>query len=218
MSHAPRSIHFDDVYFSAEDGLAETTHVFLQGNKLPQAWAGRDDFMIAETGFGTGLNFLAVASLFLKTSKPDQSLTFYSVEKYPVDKGLIREALSPWESSFQPVITDFLKVYSPEKELNETFYNKITIRTVYKNVRDALAEEHFAADCWFLDGFKPATNTDMWSAEVLDHVGRLTRPGGSFATFTVAGSVRRNLQAAGFEISKRPGFGRKRDMLTGVKL
>ncbi|MEM7651292.1 MAG: tRNA U-34 5-methylaminomethyl-2-thiouridine biosynthesis protein, partial [Pseudomonadota bacterium] len=100
MHGAPRSKEYDDVYFSADDGLAETQHVFLDGNNLPGAWAGKERFVICETGFGTGLNFLAVWKLFEDTAPPEQSLDFISFEKFPLTAQEIEEYLSPWAESF----------------------------------------------------------------------------------------------------------------------
>ena len=228
-----KSEQYDDVYFSAQDGLAETRHVFLDGNDLPNRWQGKEHFTIAETGFGTGLNFLAAWKLFEDTAEEGQSLRFISCEKHPLTTDHIGKTLSQWNAEVP--LNEFLSLYrhceeqsdaaiqsrAPKNGLlrsarNDAGYIQMEIHVGDANeILPTLNEE---IDAWFLDGFKPSSNPDMWSETVLSEVGRLTRSGGTLATFTAAGFVRRGLQAAGFEIQKRPGFGRKREMVTGVKL
>jgi tRNA 5-methylaminomethyl-2-thiouridine biosynthesis bifunctional protein len=220
MKGAPRSEHFDDVYFSAEDGLEETRHVFLDGNDLPAGWQDRPRFVIAETGFGTGLNFLAAWKLFEETAGPGRHLEFVSFEKYPLDGQEIQLYLQPWAVEFK----DFLPVLRDKYPLLVPGFHKVllsprvTLTVVFDDVNAALPQLESPVDAWFLDGFKPSTNPDMWSATVFREMARLSHPGTRFATFTVAAAVRRGLEAAGFEIRKAPGFGRKRDMLTGYKI
>lgn len=205
-----RSEQFDDVYFSAIDGLAETRHVFLDGNNLPAAWEGREKFVIAETGFGTGLNFLAVWKLFEETAAPDQKLHFISVEKFPLSDQEIEKALMPWKEKLP-------QYQIPVKEGLKNVSDSISLALHIGDVNDVLPALSEDVDCWFMDGFKPSSNPEMWTDTVFQNMARLTKPGGTFATFTAAGFVRRGLQEAGFDVYKVPGFGTKREMLTGVK-
>lgn len=215
----PRSELYDDVYFSAEDGLAETRHVFIEGNNLPDAWAHADEFIIAETGFGTGLNFLAAWQLFEETAKPDQCLKFISVELYPLRAIEIEEYLAPWSKEFKTILPVFLEKY-PEKLLGRHAINiteRITLELYFGDVNDVLPQLQAVVDAWFLDGFKPSKNPEMWSDIVFENMVRLTKLNGTFSTFTAAGFVRRGLEAVGFEVRKTPGFGRKREMIVGRK-
>jgi len=221
MKGAPRSKQFDDVYFSAEDGLAETTHVFLNGNDLPARWGSARHFTIAETGFGTGLNFLAVWKLFEDNRTHGQSLEFISVEKYPLSADEIAEVLKDWDKQLGSHHRAALCKYYPEKCQGECILaltEYVTLRLFFGDVNEILPSMEAEVDCWFLDGFKPSSNPDMWSETVFEHMARLSKQGASFATFTAAGFVRRGLQAAGFEVRKVPGYGRKREMIVGNKI
>ncbi len=216
----PRSEQFDDVYFSAVDGLAETRHVFLHGNNLPAAWQGRDVFTIAETGFGTGLNFLAILKLWNDTDvhmRP-KNLRFISFEKYPLSHDYIKHHLSPW-SDVGDELSLFLSKYPVD--INKEKYELdicggVDLVLYLGDVNDAIAKVDDRVDCWFLDGFKPSGNPDMWSETVFDNIARLSQLGASFATFTSAGFVRRGLSAVGFDVKKIRGFGRKREMSVGT--
>ena len=203
-----RSKQFDDVYFSKEDGLAETRHVFLEGNGLPDAWVDKEKFVIAETGFGTGLNFLAAWQLFEETAREDQELHFYSVEKYPLDHSVAVDALKDWNLPALPDIQYGLQHYVTDR---------VTLEVRQGDANDVLPRMTIAADAWFLDGFKPSSNPEMWTDTIFENIARMTKEGGSFATFTAAGFVRRGLEEVGFEVRKTPGFGTKRDMLVGRK-
>lgn len=217
---APRSKIFDDVYFSAEDGLAETRHVFLDGNDLPDAWLGRGEargeFVIAETGFGTGLNFLAAWKLFEETAAAGQHLRFISVEKYPLSYDEVREALSVWDE-LADYTARFCEVYSCEQNVLDVQVNdRVRITVYFGDVVDGLAQVEAPVDAWFLDGFKPSSNPDMWSEAVFAHMARLSRSGASFATFTAVGAVRRGLRDAGFAVRRVKGFSWKWHMSVGV--
>ncbi len=216
-----KSDHYDDVYFSAQDGLAETSYVFLDGNNLPAAFNDIDRFTIAETGFGTGLNFLAAWDLFEKYKKPGQSLKFISVEKHPLQKNIIEQELEQWSDQIGLQLKVMLDMY-PERPESQTdiFLNVNSDVSLHIMIGDAaarLSQADFTADCWFLDGFSPAVNPDMWTDEIFAQVSRLSASHTTLASFTAAGFVRRGLIEAGFDISKRRGFGRKRDMIIGHK-
>lgn len=216
-----RSEQFDDIYFSPQDGLAETTHVFLEGNALAERILENknetDEFVIAETGFGTGLNFLAAMKLFLDKAPPDVGLHVISFEKYPLDKTQIKEALGTWDDVLGDLTETLCGHYpdDPKGSLTMALDPRVTLTLHFGDVNDLMPTTNFKADAWFLDGFKPSSNPDMWSETVFLEMARLSKPGATLATFTSAGFVRRGLQAAGFDIEKRPGFGRKREMITG---
>ena len=209
---------FDDVYFSAKDGVAETQHVFLDGNNLPHGWQGRDRFTIGETGFGTGLNFLLAWELFEKTATEGAFLDFVSVEKYPLSAEEIRKGLEPWAERLSPYLEKMLAQYPMRVPgfHRIVFDNRVALTLIFDDANDALAEVEGQVDAWFLDGFTPSKNPDMWTDKVFGEMARLSHAGTTFATFTAAGFVKRGLRAAGFTVEKRKGFGWKADMLAGV--
>ena len=218
MDDTPRSAMFDDVYFSAHDGAAETEHVFLNGNNLPAAWQGQRRFTIGETGFGTGLNFLLAWELFERTAEAGAFLDFVSVEKYPLSAPEIRKALSPWAERLSPYLDKMLAQYPMRVPgfHRMVFDGRVALTLIFDDANDALPEIEGEIDAWFLDGFTPSKNPDMWSEKVFGEMARLSRAGTTFATFTAAGFVKRGLRDAGFTVEKRKGFGWKADMLGGV--
>ena len=215
-----RSQEFDDVYFSAVDGLAETRHVFLAGNNLPENWRGAEHFTIAETGFGTGLNFLAVWALFEETAGTDQVLEFVSFEKYPLKREQICEALGHWRAEFPKQFDLLLERYPEDKSGTHRIVltERVILTLIFGDVNDEVPKLQAQVDCWFLDGFRPRTNPQMWTEIVFQNVARLSRPGATFATFTAVGFVKRGLKAAGYDVKRVRGFGTKWHMLTGRKL
>jgi tRNA 5-methylaminomethyl-2-thiouridine biosynthesis bifunctional protein len=213
----PRSRLYDDVYFSAEDGLAEARAVFLEGCGLPQAWAGRDRFVVGELGFGTGLNVLALIELWSRTRPDGGRLHVFSLEAHPIAAAEARRALGRWPelaSLAEPLLARWPgRAAGPHRvELPQV---GVILDVTVGEVEGALRAWSGRADAWFLDGFAPARNPAMWRDEVLALVAARSAPGAVAATFTVAGQVRRGLAAAGFEVAKAPGFGRKRERLTG---
>jgi len=211
----PVALRFDDPYYSKTDGLAETRHVFLAGNNLAERFATNDGtFTIAELGFGTGLNFLAAFQLWRETAPPGARLTYLSFERYPLPVADIRHALSRW-----PELTDqtdaLLADWNPGFEFFEFNDGAVSAAVFFTDANIRLPQLTFQADAWFLDGFAPSKNPDLWSADLMQQVCKHTRPGGTFATYTAAGWVRRNLQNAGFEVSRVPGHGTKREMMRG---
>lgn len=214
----PRSERFEDVYFSAENGMEETKHVFLNGNNVPVSWEGKKRFVICETGFGTGLNFLITFSLFNRKARNGQHLEFISFEKYPVRLEKIKIAHSCWSESFQSEL-DLLLAHYPKctpgtHHLKLSSYVSLTL--IIADVNEVMPKLNAKVDCWYLDGFKPSTNPEMWSDTVFQNMARLSKAGTTFATFTAAGKVRRGLLEAGFDVQKVPGYGRKREMLVGI--
>ncbi len=215
-----RSETYDDVYFSEDDGLAEARHVFIEGNNLPNAWKGKQRFVIAETGFGTGLNFLAAWKLFEETTEAWQKLNFISFERHQLDIEEITTILYPWADEIWPWV-ERLQPHYPmlvpgfhRLRLSE----RVNITLIFEDVNAAIPLLDAEVDAWFLDGFKPSSNPDMWTGTVFHNMARLSAPGATFATFTAAGGVRRGLESFGFDVQKVSGFGRKRDMLIGAKI
>ncbi|MCB1848335.1 MAG: tRNA (5-methylaminomethyl-2-thiouridine)(34)-methyltransferase MnmD, partial [Halieaceae bacterium] len=220
---SPRSASFGDIYYSSEDGLAESRYVFLEGNGLParwQAWPGAH-FCIAETGFGTGLNFLLTWQAWLDTPRPRPRLHYLSFEQFPLAPRDLQRALSQWPQ-LAPLAVQLAQHYPglvPGQHRLLLEAGQLTLDLWWEDVNDALPDLAGRGlplvDAWYLDGFAPASNEAMWRPQVLDAVARLSRPGATFSTFTAAGQVRRQLAATGFEVVKAPGFGRKRECLRG---
>ena len=215
---APRSGRFDDVYFSREDGLAESRAVFLAGCGLPDAWAGRTRFTVAELGFGTGLNIAALLDLWQRTAPPTARLHIFSIEGFPLQAEEARRALAAWPE-LEPVTASLLDAW-PDATPG---FHRIDLPGLRATLDLAVGEVGWAldawtgqADAWFLDGFAPSTNPDMWSPAVFEAIAARSAPGARVATFTVAGVVRRGLSERGFEVAKRPGHGRKRERLEAV--
>ena len=213
----PASERFGDVYYSSDDGLAEARHTFLGGNGLPQAWTRRGCFVIAETGFGTALNFLATWHAWRQTAPPGAVLHYLAVEGYPLTAEQRAACLAPWPE-LAPLASELTAVHPP---LHDGFHRvwldggRVALTLLIGEAAAVLSEAEAKVDAWFLDGFSPARNPEMWSPEVFAEIARLSAPGATLASFTVAGSVRHDLQIAGFSLEKRSGFGRKLEMLTG---
>ncbi|MEQ1974948.1 bifunctional tRNA (5-methylaminomethyl-2-thiouridine)(34)-methyltransferase MnmD/FAD-dependent 5-carboxymethylaminomethyl-2-thiouridine(34) oxidoreductase MnmC [Xenorhabdus sp. SGI240] len=225
----PISEQFDDVYFSNQDGLEETLYVFLKGNHFPQRFNthSRPECVIAETGFGTGLNFLTLWRAFshFKQQYPEsvlKRLHYISFEKYPLKPSDLKTAHRRW-----PEFKAFSAQLCQQWPLALAGCHRlildngaITLDLWFGDVNDLLPKISSGltekVDAWFLDGFAPAKNPQMWSEQLFAAMAKFCRPEGTFATFTSAGIVRRGLQAAGFNVTKVKGFGRKREMLTGT--
>jgi tRNA 5-methylaminomethyl-2-thiouridine biosynthesis bifunctional protein len=214
----PRSRLFGDVYFSADDGLAETRAVFLQGCGLPDAWAGRRRFTVGELGFGTGLNIAALLALWSATRPPGGRLHVFSVEAHPVTAAEAARALSGWPelAPFTQALVARWPGRAPGIHRAEFPELGAVVDVAIGEATQALSAWQGGADAWFLDGFSPAVNPAMWTDELMDLVAARSAPGAVAATFTVAGQVRRALSAAGFSVEKRPGYGRKRERLVAV--
>lgn len=211
----PRSSLYGDVYFSAQDGLAESRAVFLAGCGLPDAWRGRRRFVVGELGFGTGLNIAALLELWRRTAEPGAQLHIFSVEAHPISRAEAERALGRWPeiaAAAQALASRWPGRARGVHRLELPEFNAILDLAVME-AGEALAGWSGRADAWFFDGFSPATNPDMWREDLLAMVGERSAPGARGATFTVAGAVRRGLEAAGFAVDKRPGFGRKRERL-----
>jgi tRNA 5-methylaminomethyl-2-thiouridine biosynthesis bifunctional protein len=213
-ANAPRSIFFDDIYFSG-GGADETEHVFIKGNDLERRLAVCDRFTIGELGFGSGLNFFSVCALWRKARRPGASLHFLSFEKYPLRPADLRRAGGAWPH-FNADIDALARAFPPPLSgfHQLRFADSIMLTLALGDAAERLALCEAQVDAWFLDGFSPAKNPEMWSEAVIREIARLSAPGATAATYTVAGEVRRRLEAAGFAVEKRTGYGRKREMLT----
>lgn len=225
----PVSRDFNDVYFSNDNGLEETRYVFLDGNQLTERLSNPHQacFVVAESGFGTGLNFLTLWQSFDEICQKQghtssSRLHFISFEKFPLTLADLRRAHQHW-----PQLADYAGALAEQwpdaipgchRLMFDT--GRVTLDLWFGDINKLIHKLdetlYQKVDAWFLDGFAPSKNPDMWRESLFNMMATLTRPGGTFATFTAAGFVRRGLQQAGFTVTRRKGFGRKREMLTGV--
>ncbi|QQE10338.1 tRNA (5-methylaminomethyl-2-thiouridine)(34)-methyltransferase MnmD [Planctomycetota bacterium] len=218
-----RSEQFDDVYYSVEGGVKETTYVFLTGNDLPQRFEGCEEFTIAETGFGTGLNFLVTWRAWLEAKKQkavnqNAVLKFISFEMYPLSATEIMRAAEMF-GELRTLGEQLAKNYPNDLEAGKHLIqadSDIQLLLICGDINETIDDMNFKADAWYLDGFSPSKNEGMWSEHVFEKIGQLTAKGGTIATFTAAGFVRRGLMNHGYTMSKVKGFGRKREMLIGA--
>ncbi|SDT38042.1 bifunctional tRNA (5-methylaminomethyl-2-thiouridine)(34)-methyltransferase MnmD/FAD-dependent 5-carboxymethylaminomethyl-2-thiouridine(34) oxidoreductase MnmC [Pseudomonas granadensis] len=216
----PRSRVFDDVYFSDQSGLDETRYVFLEQNRLAERFAdlpANGRLVIGETGFGTGLNFLCAWQLFEQHTVAGARLHFVSVEKYPLSPAQLQRALALWPQ-LKPLAEQLLRQYVAIHEGFQriTLANgRVTLTLLIGDALEQLPQLDAQVDAWFLDGFAPAKNPDMWTAELFVELARLAAPGATISTFTSTGWVRRLLNAAGFKMKRTPGIGHKWEILRG---
>lgn len=205
----PVSRRFDDPYFSLADGLAETRYVFLAGNGLPSRL--RDGFHVAELGFGTGLNLLALMIAWQGAGGAG-TLRFTSFEAFPMAPAEMERALAAFPEA-SAVAGPLLEHWASGARAFDL--PGVRVEVVIGDARETLPAWNGRADAWFLDGFSPAKNPELWSEPLMRAVAEHTAPGGTFATYTAAGHVRRSLEAAGFAVERRDGHGRKRHMTAG---
>lgn len=213
----PVSRQFDDVYFSRSQGLAESEYVFLKQNQLPDLWQDKDDFVIAETGFGTGLNFLLTVKRWLHSRATHSRLFYYSVEKHPLCSSDLQQALKVFPE-LSELISEFIIAYPPALpgfHQRSLFDDRVKLCLMYGDADQQLAQMNARVDVWYLDGFAPAKNPDMWTPQLFQQVARLSHKGTRFSSFTAAGFVRRALTQAGAEVERVKGFAQKREMLRG---
>ncbi|MFW5440739.1 MAG: tRNA (5-methylaminomethyl-2-thiouridine)(34)-methyltransferase MnmD [Methylophilaceae bacterium] len=216
----PYSLDFDDVYYSSANGLAETEYVFIQHNQLDERFTNLQtiEFIIIETGFGTGLNYFSAIQHFINHAPANTTLRFISIERYPLHPEDFMKANQHWPM-FSDLVSALQTAYEQLKDgLNQLSLcdGRIQLDLWIGDVSECLPKIQTAADAWFLDGFAPSKNSDMWSAQLFDQIKRLSKSNTTFATFTSAGKVRRQLQRIGFQVNKTKGFGKKREMLFGV--
>ena len=214
-----RSKEFNDIYYSADNGVNESNYVYIEGNNLSHRLLNSQHFTISELGFGTGLNFLLVWKLFDRVNSGKGYLDYISIEGFPLNKNLIRKVHSKFPElskfsnqlliSLPPLWSGIHRIH-----LNN---GKIRLTLIYEDVFEALKKSNFLSDAWFLDGFNPKANGEMWDTKVLSEVFRLTKPSGTFSTFSSAGYVRRGLEKVGFKVKKIDGFGFKKEMTIGKR-
>ncbi len=207
------SPRYGDVYASRDGALGQARHVFLAGNGLAQRWAGREQFVIVETGFGLGVNFLATWQAWRADPARPARLHVVSVERHPVTASdLLRAAAEPLREEAAELVRQWPL---PLPGLHRLRFDggRVTLTLAFGAAEALVPRLAVGADAFYLDGFAPDRNPDMWSAPLLKALAALARPGATLATWCVARPVREALVAAGFEIERRPGFGRKRDML-----
>lgn len=247
-SGEPFSDQFQDYYFSTDGGLAETEYVFLKQNDFPQRFininkssltknAPQDCVLrIAETGFGTGLNFLVTAYHWLQSADLHCTLKYTAIEKYPLSQSQIKQVYQVFYKSWPQLsfcctelLTQYPKVFLPSEDglcihkfelFNGRIHLKLIIDDASAGLQQLVHSENKPSkniDAWYLDGFAPAKNPDMWQTELFETMMKLSHTGTTLSTFTSAGIVRRGLIAAGFKITKIPGLGKKREILSGIK-
>lgn len=209
---------YGDVYFTGDDGIEEGLHIFIKGNGLPGRWQDAKTFTIIETGFGTGLNFLITWDLWKKFAPPDAFLEYFSVEKHPIPGDHLKMLHQKWPEYSH--LSDKLINGYPSLAQNGIHHididdPSITLTLLFDDV-SAIESLGSRADAWFLDGFSPASNPDMWTPELVEMISRMTKPGGTFATFTSASDVRGAFERSGFIITRDTGFASKKHMLKGM--
>lgn len=200
----PASPRYGDPYYSLGNGLAEARHVFLGGNDLPARF--RPGFRIAELGFGTGLNL--VAALRAARLAGVLPLSYTGFEAHPIPPGDMARALA----AFPEIATEARWLVGAWTRGRRIRTEEVDAHVILGDARDTVARWDGLADAWFLDGFAPARNPELWGVALMGEVARHTAPGGTVATYTAAGHVRRALSEAGFVVERRPGYGRKRHM------
>ena len=216
----PHSRVFDDVYFSDQSGLEETRYVFLEQNRLQERFAalpvgGR--LVIGETGFGTGLNFLCAWQLFEQHAVAGARLHFVSVEKYPLSHADLQRALALWPELApfaEQLLAQYIAIHQGFQRL-VLDNGRVTLTLLIGDALEQLPQLDAQVNAWFLDGFAPAKNPDMWTAELFAQLARLAAPGSTISTFTSTGWVRRLINAAGFKMKRTPGIGHKWEILRG---
>lgn len=219
----PYSRVFDDVYFSDKSGLDETRYVFIEQNRLAERFAALPEggrLVIGETGFGTGLNFLCAWQVFEQHAAAGARLHFVSVEKYPLSPDDLQRALALWPELkvfADQLLEQYVAIHQGFQRLTLD-HGRVTLTLLIGDALEQLPQLDARIDAWFLDGFAPAKNPDMWTAELFAELARLAAPGASISTFTSTGWVRRLLNAAGFKMKRTPGIGHKWEILRGEYL
>lgn len=222
----PVSQEYGDVYFSLVDGLEESQYVFIDSNDLPARFSSdaveksdhNTPFVVAEAGFGSGLNFLLTWKNWLKVDQKDRRpLHFISYEKHPLTRSDLEKSLSKWPAlrSFSCQLVKKYPFTIAGQHNLEFESGRVKLSLVFGDIADTLPLYRFKADCWYLDGFSPNKNPEMWTPQLFEKVARLSHLNATFSTFAAASIVRKGLEAAGFEVKRKSGFGKKREMLLG---
>ncbi len=224
-----RSPAFDDVYFNTDENLADASYVFLEGNNLIQRWEAQahegvqsDVFVVAETGFGSGLNFLLLMKLWQQQKNKPKQLHFISCELHPFGKKQLSKILAQF-SELKTQSEALLSHYPNGESIRFGFYrlqlfDSVSLTLMVGDAAACYQQCHAQVDAWFLDGFDPKKNPKMWSNSLFQQINRLSKKGTTIATYTAASSIRRLIESQGFQVNKRKGFGKKREMITAVML
>lgn len=213
------SNNYSDIYFQPGIGMGEKEHVFIKGNNLPGNWKNKQVFTIGETGFGTGLNFLVTLQLWCQTKQPDHQLHYISCELHPLNVEQLKTALAsiPELNLYSQQLIDkypqFLMYGVHRIHLKK---HGVTLTLIFGDCIDAFENIDAKVDAWYLDGFAPSKNADMWDIKLFKAIANLSHVGTTAATYTVARKIRQGLEDNGFEIKKVKGFGQKREMLTAT--
>ncbi|MBL0168268.1 MAG: tRNA (5-methylaminomethyl-2-thiouridine)(34)-methyltransferase MnmD [Propionivibrio sp.] len=211
----PISAIYGDIYHSAAGGHAQSRHVFLAGNGLPARWQGRERFVILETGFGLGLNFLATWLAWRDDPQRCRELHYVSLEKHPFQAADLALAQAAWPEF--ALLAEQLRLrwpaLQPGVQRIEFEGARVVLTLVFGDAVDTLPRLDTVVDAFYLDGFSPDTNPELWSSALCRSLARVAVSGATLATWSVAGSVRQALTAARFDVEKRPGFAGKRQML-----
>ncbi|WP_028694832.1 bifunctional tRNA (5-methylaminomethyl-2-thiouridine)(34)-methyltransferase MnmD/FAD-dependent 5-carboxymethylaminomethyl-2-thiouridine(34) oxidoreductase MnmC [Pseudomonas cremoricolorata] len=216
----PYSRRYDDVYFSRTEGTLETHYVFIEGNRLEQRFAalkGHESLLIGETGFGTGMNFYCAWQAFAAHAPSTARLHFVSVEKHPLSHADLSRAVQLWPELaefWQPLLAQYVAVHQGFQQFSFAD-GRVTLTLLIGDAIEQLAQLDAPVDAWFLDGFAPAKNPDMWNPELFAQLARLSAPGTTLGTFTTTGWVRRGLAEVGFKLHKVPGLGKKWEVARG---
>jgi tRNA 5-methylaminomethyl-2-thiouridine biosynthesis bifunctional protein len=221
--------HYDDRYFDVVDALEEAKQIFFQNSRLADIFCakgpGRKEFRIGETGFGAGRLLIALLDFLDNSTIADLSIIYNSVELHPITSERMESILSAFRPQVGPLIDLLVRAYG-HLDVAKPGWHQIRftrpfgILTLNLWIGEALEMVHAVAepcDAWFLDGHGPKKNPSIWRPELLLAIGEKTRTGGTCATFTVAGAVRRGLAEAGFSVEQRPGFGGKKAVLRGIR-
>jgi tRNA 5-methylaminomethyl-2-thiouridine biosynthesis bifunctional protein len=214
LDGVPYSDTYQDVYYSKQDGLAESRYVFLQANNLSERWGGCRSFTIGETGFGTGLNFLATWQLWKQSINRPDRLHYISVEENPLEGSLLAQCHQQFPE-LEDYSQELVKHYpTPVRGFHRIWLDRhrVCLTLCIAEANEALSQLSVDCDCWFLDGFAPAKNPKMWTPELFREIARLSHSGTTLSTFTAARKVRDRLSEVGFAVKIYPGYGSKRDM------
>ena len=212
MAAALHSTQFDDIYFNPADGMGESQYVFLDGCDIPRAWQSVKNFHITELGFGTGLNFLLTLDAWLKHGAADGHLTYCGIDLYPLEPSVLRGLHQHWPHLPAAALRD----HYPGTETGiHILYPapNVTLMLMWGEALPMLQSIRQRQDCFYLDGFAPAKNPDMWRDDLYPELARLAKAGARVATFTAAGRVKRGLEKNGFHVTKTKGFGHKRERI-----
>ncbi|OQA30233.1 MAG: tRNA 5-methylaminomethyl-2-thiouridine biosynthesis bifunctional protein MnmC [Betaproteobacteria bacterium ADurb.Bin341] len=216
----PYSARYNDVYHTRAGGPEQARHVFLAGNDLPARWQNRPKFTLLETGFGLGLNFLTTWMAWQNDPQRCLHLHFISVEKHPVSADDLAKAHATWPE-FEPYATQLRQCWPALEAGNhriELAKGQMILDLILGDALEALTTLQAQVDAFYLDGFAPDKNPELWSPALFKTLAKLAAPGATLATWSVAGHVQRGLNAAGFVTEKHPGFAGKRQMLAGARL